>query len=168
MQLSWLPLSNRMHIVTAEWGWWIHDTEALAVCSILTCLSPRCYVPSLSSTFQDDTTAVGFLANWHVMSSWANVAFLALRAIPCQIKQRPSRFNRFLLASMSVTTPQLTLGCPCLQKVQVTDPSDWSTRAKADENSLLFLMAWERLLRGRRISQDQSPSHFNFMVEGIK
>ena len=65
-----------------------------------------------------------------------------------QIKKWSSSFNKFLsllkLASMSVSTPQLALGSPCLQKVQVTDPSDWLIRAEADENSLLFLDGTEK------------------------
>ena len=65
-----------------------------------------------------------------------------------QIKKWSSSFNKFLsllkLASMSVSTPQLALESPYLQKVQVTDPSDWLIRAEADENSLLFLDGTEK------------------------
>ena len=58
-----------------------------------------------------------------------------------QTKQRPCCFNRFLLALISVTVPQLALGWLCLQNVQLTGCSDWLVSV-APVGTSLPLFVW--------------------------
>ena len=56
-------------------------------------------------------------------------------------KQRPCGFNRFLIALISETVPQLALGWLCLQNVQLTGCSDWLVIV-APVGTSLSLFVW--------------------------